>query len=109
MIYIDPPLISSHTLGNSKLTYINFENTKKENSVQLNSIVNDLCLVLITEWGHVEIQDWASVPELQDQGWAGFHEQREAVFSWLPAVLQTLGGSLIYCSAQRKYESPRKQ
>jgi hypothetical protein len=84
------------------LTYITFENIKKENPVKLNSVVNDLCLVLITEWDHLEIQDGASVPELLCQGWADFHEQRETVFSCPPAVLQGLSGSLTYCNAQRK-------
>jgi hypothetical protein len=106
-VYTDPPHISYHTLGNSQLTYITFENIKKENPEQPNSIVNDLCSVLITEWGHLEIKDWSSLLELQGQGWAGFHEPCHPSPEWTcifmsSCKLQALGGSLIYCSPQRK-------
>jgi hypothetical protein len=49
-------------------------------------MVSGLSSVLITEWDQLGIQGWAPLPELQDQGWAVFDEQREALFACLPAT-----------------------
>jgi hypothetical protein len=41
---------------------------------------------MINKWGELGIHVWDLLPELQDQGWAGFHEQKEALFACLPAM-----------------------
>ena len=42
-------------------------------------MVRGLCSVLSRHWGHLGILGWAAVPDLQGQGCAAFHVQRDPI------------------------------
>jgi hypothetical protein len=53
-----------------------------------------MCSVLITKWDQLGIQGWGPLPELQGQGWAGFHEKRGTIFAYCSAIYQALSINL---------------
>jgi hypothetical protein len=78
--------MSTHTFSILFSTNHLLKIAARKTQLSLNSMMSGLCSVLITEWDQLGIQGWAPLPELQGQGWAGFHEQREALFACAPAI-----------------------
>ena len=63
-----------------------FKIMTRKSELSLKYMVSGLFLVLITEWEDLEIQDWAPLPKLQDQGSAGIHRHREDLFACLTDI-----------------------
>ena len=77
----------------SHLHKLPFKIMSRKSELSLKSMVSIFYLVLITEWENLEIQGWAPLPELQDQGSASIHGYREDVFACLLGIGSTGVGS----------------
>ena len=98
-----PPPESTHCTSH----WTPFKITARKIQISHKSMVSDLCSVLISEWETLGIQDWAPLPELQDQGRAGFHGHREALFAYLPPVASSGVGPLGDGSAQSRHKASK--
>jgi hypothetical protein len=62
---------------------------QKKTQLSPNSMVSDLCSVLISGWVHLGIQGWAPFPELRVQGWNVFYDSREVLLYCIPTISES--------------------